>query len=56
MPNKRKSRAVKKLLKQDPADRSSWDTDIDLTKLSTKERARLFPSEYDRDGNPYGDF
>ena len=39
--------------------RSIWDDDIDvdkLAKLTAEERAKLFPNDYDKDGNAYGDF
>ena len=44
---------------KDTKPKSIWDDNVDyekVKKLSPEERGRLFPNDFNRRGEPYGDF
>ena len=46
-------------VRKDPPIKSVWDADVDwdkVMKLDPKERHKLFPNDFDPDGEAYGDF
>lgn len=45
--------------KKEQKPKSIWDEDVDMEKvknLTPEQKAKLFPNDYNSNGEPYGDF